>query len=222
MPFVPTGFPALNRMLAGKGPCAGFMRGGLTLIGGAPGGGKSQLMRECCSRAHKKGLKVVYITSEEEFRAEYPVRELTSLDEVARLIANLLHPGKREKTDLMVLDSITHMVPDNNTTDNALAGRTVQLNRLFNAGFGNAAVVGTFQSSREMLRNISHSNSMTNQASVVLNVSNSNSVYYLNLVKSRVSESGVSCEIRLNDSDIDYFDRSKIPTRYQRILRGRD
>lgn len=219
MSFVPTGFSALDRMLAGGGECAGFSRGSLTLIGGAPGSGKSQVMRKCCARAHKKGLSVVYITSEEEFRSDYPVREMTSLDEVARLIAYLLHPGKREKTDLLVLDSLNHMVSDNTTPDSILGGRARQLSQLFNSGFGRTAVVSTFQTAKGLIS--PHPNSsMALRSDVILSVSNSSGTYHLGLVKSKVSTAGVSCEIR--PIDMEDFDRSKIPTRYQRILRGRD
>lgn len=216
MPFVPTGFPALDTMLAGKGGCAGFPRGGLTLIGGAPGGGKSQVMRKCCDRAHKSGLSVVYLTSEEEFRSEYPVREVVSLDEVARIVANLLHRGKREKADLLVLDSLSHMVPDfSQSTVPPLASHARQLGHLFRGDFGQTAVVGTFQSRRV---NVGPSSELGHRASVILGVSHSNGTYHLDLVKSKVSLSGVSCDIR--PTDMEDFDRSKVPTRYKRVLQN--
>lgn len=219
MSFVPTGFQALDQMLSGKGDCKGFPRGGLTLIGGAPGGGKSQVMRKCCARAHKKGLSVVYLTSEEEFKAEYPVREIVSLDEVGRLVANLLHHGKREKTDLLVLDSLSHMLPDSSPSPTSpLASHARQLGQLFSGDFGQTAVVGTFQSRRGS--NGSPSSELRHRASVILGVSHSNGTYHLELVKSKVGTAGVSCEIR--PIDMEDFDRSKIPTRYQRMLRGRD
>jgi hypothetical protein len=153
-------------------------------------------MHKCCDRAHKKGLSVVYITSEEEFRAEYPVREMASLDDVARLVACLLHPGKKEKTDLLVLDSITHMVPENRGTM-VVAESARRWGRLFSSGFGQTAVVGTFQARRESTR---PSAEMGHQANVILSVSNSNSTYTVELVKSKVSAAGVSCEADLKGS----------------------
>jgi hypothetical protein len=219
MSFVPTGFLALDQMISGNGDCKGFPRGGLTLLGGNPGGGKSQLMRKCCARAHKRGLSVVYLTSEEDFKAEYPVLEIVSLDEVGRLVAHLLHHGKIEKTDLLVLDSLSHMLPDSRLSSSStppLASHARQLGQLFRGDFNQTAVVATFQSRRGT--NGSPSLELGHRASVILGVSNSNSIYRLELIKSKVSHAGVSCEIR--PTDMDDFDRSKILTRYQRILRG--
>lgn len=216
MSFVSTGFPAFNRMLAGKGECAGFPRGGLTLLGGAVGGGKSRVMRECCARAHRRGLKVVYIDSESESRAEYPSVFVTTLDEVQSLMVQLLHPGKKDKTDLLVLDCVTRMISE--STDSI----PKQLGQLFRVAMGQTAVVGTIQS-RITSFNVTTrpSASVGYQASVILNVAHNNGVYNLELLKSKVGSAGVSCEIRLDDLE-EEFDRSKIQTRYKRILRGRD
>lgn len=220
MSFVSTGFPAFNRMLAGNGGCAGFPRGGLTLLGGAVGSGKSQVMRECCARAHRRGLKVVYIDTEGSLRSEYPSVFLTSLDEVQRLMAQLLHPGKKDKTDLLVLDCVTQLVSESEDSTQ-LGGHARQLGQLFRVAMGQTAVVGTLQSRRTSLNVTTRpSASVGYQASVILNVSNNNGVYNLELSKSKVSSAGVSCEIRLDDLE-EEFDRSKIQTRYQRILRGR-
>lgn len=218
MPFISTGFPALNRMLAGDGGCAGFPRGSLTAIVGAPGSGKSRVMMECCSRAHNRGLKVVYVSTENEFEAEYPTRFMISLDEVSRLMASLLHPGKKDKTDLLVLDCVTQMVSETDVSASELpqlGSHSQQLGRLFRGSMGQAAVACTVQSRRPR-----NSSEMGYQASVILNVSHSNSVYNLELTKSKISTAGVSCDIRLDDPEKE-FDRSVIQTRYQRILRGR-
>jgi hypothetical protein len=171
-------------------------------------------LRKCCERAHKKGLKVVYLTSEEEFRSEYPVREMTSLEDVTRLVANLLHPGKRDKTDLLVLDSLTHMTPDFRGAE--LAGHARQLEVMLQLDFGQTSVVGTYQS-----RRLGPSINSTHQRSnIVLDISKIGQNYRVDLVKARYGVAGVSCEIR--PIDMEDYDRSKIPTRYERILRGRD
>lgn len=225
MPFVSSGFPALDKILAGEGGISGFPSGGLTLLEGSSGSGKSQLMRKCCARAHKKGLNVVYISSEDAFKADYPVIVNSSLTEVTRYVAELLHPGRRNKVNLLVLDSITHLIPDQIEPEAPIGNQARQLGQLLRLDFGKTAVVGTLQTRRSTLRPSTRpsSDEMGLQASVILNVSLSNSTYRLELVKSRVSISGVSCEIRPVDmEDIEYFDRSKIPTRYQRILRVRD
>lgn len=222
MPFVSTGFPALDQMLAGDGECAGFPRGSLTLIGGGVGSGKSQIMRECCSRAHKRGLKVVYLDSEDSFKGEYPTLSVSHLDVVYRLMAQLLHPGKKDKTDLLVLDSLTHMV-SNGIDPMQSRSHALQLVQLFNAEMGQTSVVGTLQSQMYAPHTSRNRPSaeveVGSQASIILNVLKNNSGYHLELVKSKVSTAGVSCEIR--PRDMEYFDRSMVQTRYQRILRGR-
>lgn len=222
MPFVSSGFPALDKMLAGNGEIFGFPSGGLTLLEGPPGSGKSQLIRKCCARTHKRGLNVVYISSEGEFKAEYPTIVESSLNQVTRYTAELLHPGRREKVHLLVIDSIPHLVSDQ---IEPLGGHAQQLGRLFGIDFGQTAVVGTFQTMRIGIHHNTRLASVVgHQSSVILNVSNNNSIYHLELVKSRISTAGVvSCEIRPVDmEDIEYFDRSKVPTRYQRILCGRN
>lgn len=211
MSFVSTGFKALDDMLAGSGGCKGFPRGGLTLLEGSPGGGKTQILRECCARAHKKGLHVVYIDTDNGFESKYPSIFQSSLNEVSRLIAQLLHPGKKDKTDLLVIDSIDHLISDN-TPDSPLGVITRQVAPLLRAeSFGQTAMVCT--SSRTNLLTIGI-------ASVILSVTNTSGTYRLVLEKSRVSTTGVSCEIR--PIDMEDFDRSRVLTRYQRILRGRN
>jgi hypothetical protein len=217
MSFISTGFPVLDSMLVSGHDCRGFPRGALTLLSGAPGSGKTQVLKKCCERAHKKGLKVVYLTSEEEFRSEYPVREMTSLEDVTRLVANLLHPGKRDKTDLLVLDSLTHMTPDFRGAE--LAGHARQLEVMLQLDFGQTAVVGTYQS-RGIGPSLTSSVSTHQRSSIVLGISKLDQNYRVELVKSRYGVPGVSCEIR--PIDMEDYERSKIPTRYERILRGRD
>jgi len=214
MSFVSTGFQALNSMIAGNGECRGFPRGGLTLIHGAPGSGKSQVLRDCCSRAHKKGLSVVYVTSDESFPAEYSVVEILDLGEATRFMASLLHPGKRDKTDLLVLDSLTGMT----LTKNPLEDYKRKLGFTFHRDFGQTAVVGTCQSRRigGGPSGPFGSSQIALTASIILVISKVDTGYHLELSKSRVSTAGVSCLIRPT------FDRSTIPTRYQRILRGRN
>jgi hypothetical protein len=187
------------------------------LLSGAPGSGKTQVLRKCCERAHKKGLKVVYFTTEGEFRSDYPVREVTSLEDVTRRVANLLHPGKRDKTDLLVLDSLTHMTPDFRSDEVAAQAR--QLEGMFRLDFGQTAVVGTYQS-RRMGPSLTSSDSTHQRSSIALGISKLDQSYRVELIKSRYGVPGVSCEIR--PIDMEDYDRSKIPTRYERILRGRD
>jgi hypothetical protein len=219
MSFVSTGFENLDRMIAGSGGCMGFPRGGLTLVSGGTGSGKTRVMQVCCNRAHKRGLSVVYITTEARFDAPYPVIELSDLDEVSRFMTTLLLPGRKNKVDLLVLDALTQMTSDLGP-DSELADHARRLGALFRRSFGQSVVVGTIQSRRlgGGLDTLGGSSSLAFLSRSTLSISKLNEGYHIDLVKSRVSVSGVSCVIR--PSDMEDFDRSNIPTRYQRILRG--
>lgn len=219
MSFVSTGFQALNSMIAGNSECRGFPRGGFTILNGESGSGKSQLLKTCCSRAHRNGLKVVYITSEDRFQSEYPVVEVNTLDEVTRLMATLLHPGKNDKTDLLVIDCLTQLWATDSTL---LANHARELGAMFRREFGQTAVVGTVQSRRVggALSSVAGSTGVAFVASIILGITKEDTGYRLDLFKSRFSFAGVSCLIL--PTDMDDFDRSTIPTRYQRILRGRN
>ncbi len=57
---LPSGFAELDRVLGG-----GWVPGGVVLIGGQPGIGKSTLLLQVCGRLAQKGNKVLYISGEE-------------------------------------------------------------------------------------------------------------------------------------------------------------
>ncbi len=59
----PTGISELDRVLGG-----GIVEGGLILIGGDPGIGKSTLLLQVCALLAQKGKKVLYISGEESAR----------------------------------------------------------------------------------------------------------------------------------------------------------
>ena len=138
------------------------------------------------------------------------------LEDVTKLVANLLHPGKRDKTDLLILDSLTHMASE--VVTDGLATRARQLDTMFRCDFGQTAVVVTCQLRRD--DRFSTPNQTNHRASVVLGISKGGPLYQVNLVKYRDGLAGVSCDIR--PDDMQDFDRSVILTRYERILRGRN
>ena len=138
------------------------------------------------------------------------------LEDVTKLVANLLHPGKRDKTDLLILDSLTHMASE--VVTDGLATRARQLDTMFRCDFGQTAVVVTCQLRRD--DRFSTTNQTNHRASVILGISKGSPLYQVNLVKSRDGRAGVSCDIR--PDDMQDFDRSVILTRYERILRGRN
>ena len=57
---VPSGIEELDRVLGG-----GWVKGGVTLLGGEPGVGKSTLLLQVCAAMAKVGHKVLYISGEE-------------------------------------------------------------------------------------------------------------------------------------------------------------
>lgn len=111
VPMVPTGVAELDRVLGG-----GLVPGGVTLVGGEPGIGKSTLLLQMASGLASGGQRVLYVTAEESaaqvrLRAErlgsvadgiWVVAE-TSVERIATL------PDEVEP-DVMVVDSVQALV----------------------------------------------------------------------------------------------------------------
>ncbi|MEG1642071.1 MAG: ATPase domain-containing protein, partial [Synergistaceae bacterium] len=57
---MPSGIEELDRVLGG-----GWVAGGVTLLGGEPGVGKSTLLLQVCAKMAQSGKKVLYISGEE-------------------------------------------------------------------------------------------------------------------------------------------------------------
>jgi len=87
---------------------------------------------------------------------------------------------------------------------------------MFQGDLGSTAVVLSVQRMGRVINGPSVS--LGHQSLLTLEISKNIENYDLKLVKSIMSHAGVSCTI--NPGDL--IDRSKIPTRYERILRGRD
>ena len=60
---ITTGFSELDRVLGG-----GIVPGGLVLVGGDPGIGKSTLLLQVCQNMANSGLNVLYISGEESLK----------------------------------------------------------------------------------------------------------------------------------------------------------
>lgn len=102
-----TGFSELDRVLGG-----GVVPGGLILVGGDPGIGKSTLLLQVCRNMSNKGRKILYISGEEslkqiklranrmgDFSDSLQLLAETSLDAIEAVIMEV-------KPDAVVIDSI--------------------------------------------------------------------------------------------------------------------
>jgi len=103
-----SGIPELDRVLGG-----GFMQGGFVLLGGDPGVGKSTLMLQLARS--NSDLQILYCTGEEsreqiKQRAErLGVTGDNMLVYTETDLASVLEQAKKEKPDLLIIDSIQTM-----------------------------------------------------------------------------------------------------------------
>ncbi|MFM8623003.1 MAG: DNA repair protein RadA [Betaproteobacteria bacterium] len=103
----PTGLDELDRVLGG-----GIVEGGVVLMGGDPGIGKSTLLLQALDALHRRGRKTLYITGEES-GAQVALRarrlglegsqvQVLAETELERMLATL----QAEQPDVAVIDSI--------------------------------------------------------------------------------------------------------------------
>ncbi len=105
-----TGFSELDRVLGG-----GIVPGGLVLVGGDPGIGKSTLLLQVCQNMANSGLKILYISGEEslkqirlranrmgDFNDNLKLLSETNLESIEATVLD-------EKPDAVVVDSIQTM-----------------------------------------------------------------------------------------------------------------
>ena len=106
---ITTGMGELDRVLGG-----GIVRGGVMLIGGAPGIGKSTLLLQICAHL-SKGLRVLYVSGEESARQIKLRAERLGVagDNLLLLCENdlgaVLSWMQSEKPDVAIIDSIQTM-----------------------------------------------------------------------------------------------------------------
>ncbi|MCE9590252.1 MAG: DNA repair protein RadA [Planctomycetes bacterium] len=120
-----TGIGELDRVLGGGSPTPadgdqpaavrGLVPGSTVLIGGDPGIGKSTLMLQAAHHWAKRGVRVLYVTSEESaqqlrLRAKRLVGERDKLDELYVLadtnLARITEQARRVQPAVIVIDSI--------------------------------------------------------------------------------------------------------------------
>jgi hypothetical protein len=192
----------------------------MSLLVGAPGSGKTTILKKVCERAHAKGLRVVWVEPGGSDSAKYrSVDGIHSIDDLAHLMAKLLHPNNQKcRADLIVVDDVSLFTVE---PTGPIANMARSLSTMFHGDLGTTAVVLSVQSRRGSSSTVREYNppvSLEHRSWLTLGVVRNGECYDLKLVKSIVSLAGVSCTV--NPGDL--MDRSKIPTRYERILRGRD
>lgn len=102
---IPSGISELDRVLGG-----GWVAGGVTLLGGEPGVGKSTLLLQVCAAMAKSGKKVLYISGEESSgQLALRGRRLGLMTEGLDLLCDSDLPSALEASkdyDFMVVDSV--------------------------------------------------------------------------------------------------------------------
>ena len=102
----PIGMPELDQVLGG-----GLVQGGVMILGGDPGIGKSTLLLQICA-ALSQNKNVLYITGEEsinqtKLRADRLEEDSSHLNVLAETDLEVIHQTvKEERPDLLVVDSI--------------------------------------------------------------------------------------------------------------------
>ncbi len=107
---IKSGINELDRVLGG-----GIVAGGLMLVGGDPGIGKSTLLLQLCQRLAEKEIKVLYVSGEEsltqiKMRAERIGKFSDSLKLLCETDINtILSAAEKEDPGLIIIDSIQTM-----------------------------------------------------------------------------------------------------------------
>ncbi|WP_027461338.1 DNA repair protein RadA [Deinococcus murrayi] len=120
-PRLPSGIPELDRVLGG-----GLVAGGVTLIGGEPGIGKSTLLLQVADRLAQSGQTVLYVAGEESLEqirlradrlgvtAEVQLTRDTRAEHIAALMAE-------HKPALCIVDSIQTVTVEGDGTPGGVA-----------------------------------------------------------------------------------------------------
>ena len=110
-----TGIAELDRVLGGAEGAAGLVPGSVTLVGGAPGIGKSTLLLQAAGSLARAGTRVLYVSSEESAeQIRQRAGRLGLLEpEPAELLvladtnlARIFEQARRTRPEAMIVDSI--------------------------------------------------------------------------------------------------------------------
>ncbi len=112
-----SGIDELDRVLGG-----GIVRGGLMLVGGDPGIGKSTLMLQLCQKLSEGGLKVLYVSGEESLtQIKMRAERIGSFSDSLKLLCEtdidqVLSAIDKEEPGLVIIDSIQTMFSEESSS----------------------------------------------------------------------------------------------------------
>lgn len=112
-----SGINELDRVLGG-----GIVRGGLMLVGGDPGIGKSTLMLQLCQKLSEGGLKVLYVSGEESLtQIKMRAERIGSFSDSLKLLCEtdidqVLSVIDKEEPGLVIIDSIQTMFSEESSS----------------------------------------------------------------------------------------------------------
>lgn len=107
---ISTGIGELDRVLGG-----GIVRGGLMLVGGDPGIGKSTLLLQLCREISSRGMSVIYASGEESLRQiKMRAERIGKFTDDLKLICetdidHIIACAERDIPQLLIIDSIQTM-----------------------------------------------------------------------------------------------------------------
>ena len=117
VPRISTGFNEVDTVLGG-----GIVRGSMTLIGGAPGIGKSTLMLQIASKISRNGVPVLYISGEESVeQIALRAKRLEAVNDPIKILTEtwveeILKVVDIENPQILVIDSIQTLFTDSITS----------------------------------------------------------------------------------------------------------
>ena len=112
-----SGINELDRVLGG-----GIVRGGLMLVGGDPGIGKSTLMLQLCQKLSEGGLKGLYVSGEESLtQIKMRAERIGSFSDSLKLLCEtdidqVLSAIDKEEPGLVIIDSIQTMFSEESSS----------------------------------------------------------------------------------------------------------
>lgn len=218
IPHYSTGLKTLDAIL-GEG-CPGIPRhGGVILIVGGTGSGKTSLCEIIACAAVDQGARVGFANIERNMDPAYHPYDVLNLGSLEELSVAVLRPNH----DLLIIDGFQYLdvqLDPNDPVSLGLATRARYLDALLSRTHGpTPTLVFTWQSSRDVQRlGPVNPAGITHRASLILHLENRGKL--VTVAENRFGESGGVCEFGDRWTELPppepEFDRSKIPTRFER------